>query len=107
MSDWDRIQQGWAHADLASSWLLGVLAYLAVLAGAAWLILTVAAPVGRWVTHRVRVHRLKRQADRSGRAVDQRDRPPYPFPCHCPSLPPSRRDLTGHEHGCPDHPATR
>jgi hypothetical protein len=87
---------GGLHAAL---WLLGALTPFAAVG------LLVALVVLADVPHRVRVARLHRDARRAGRATVA-DRPAQPLPCHCAHLPPGRRDLTGHEPGCPDHPST-
>lgn len=72
MSNWDWAVRGWQHADLATTWLLGALAYLAVLAAVVWLAYRAWTPLGRWIGHRARSHRIRREHRRAGRDIIDR-----------------------------------
>jgi hypothetical protein len=112
----DGIATGWQHAFFALGWLIGALPALFALALLVALLIGVRAATGALLEHRIRVYRLRRQTRRTGRAVADGDPysgapyygdpPAQPFGCHCSRLPPGVRDLTGHEPGCPKHPAT-
>lgn len=106
----DGIARGWDVALTVLGTFLGALPVIAVVALIAYGVPRLLGDIA----HRTRVHRLHRQTRRDGRVTDRimaqarsQDAPPNPFPCHCRSLPPGRRDLTGHEPGCPDHPQVR
>jgi F0F1-type ATP synthase assembly protein I len=60
----DGITTGLGHA----LWLLGYLIGLAPLYVVVGLVLGLAAPAAAWITHRVRVHRIRRQARHTGRS---------------------------------------
>lgn len=67
MSEWDWTVRGWQHADLAASWLLGALAYVAVIATLSFAVWKATGRLARWIAHKVRARRIRREDRRFGR----------------------------------------